>query len=112
MTIGDQTLTLDQWAAQTGVKRSTIANLIARGWTPEQAIGHDPKTPGITGPKTNASKQPGYMKKRNAERRRMAKRLGVCVECVGAKAEPGRTRCEACLFLDSLRSNQRYQKAA
>lgn len=111
MTIGTETLTLDQWAAQTGVKRSTIANRLARGWTPGQAVGRDHRPQGITGPKTDASKQPGYMRARNAQRRRMAKKLGICQECVSSKAAPGRTRCPACLSLDSFRSTQR-QKAA
>lgn len=68
------TLTLDQWSAKSGLKRSTIANRIARAWTPRQAVGLDHRPQGITGPKTNASRQTGYMAAKNQQRRETAKR--------------------------------------
>lgn len=51
MTIGTKSLTLDQWSAKTGIKRSTIANRIARGWTPAEAVESQSRPRGVTGPK-------------------------------------------------------------
>lgn len=112
MKIGTQNLTLDQWSAKSGLKRSTIANRIARAWTPRQAVGLDHRPQGITGPKTNASRQTGYMAAKNQQRRETAKRLGMCVECVVTEAKPSHARCPDCLRIDRFRASQRYQKAA
>jgi hypothetical protein len=53
---------------------------------------------------------PAYMRKRNADRRAMAKKLGVCIECVGAKAAPMRTKCQTCLDINA--EAQRNRRAA
>lgn len=50
MTIKGKTLTLDQWSARTGIKRSTIANRIARGWTSAQAVELERRPVMLTGP--------------------------------------------------------------
>lgn len=51
MTINRKTLSLDQWVAKTGIKKSTIFNRLARGWTTAQAVELEPRLRSVTGPK-------------------------------------------------------------
>lgn len=51
LTINGKTLSLDQWVAKTGIKKTTIFNRLVRNWTPAQAVELEPRLRSVTGPK-------------------------------------------------------------
>ncbi len=101
--IDGRTQSLRQWAEETGIAIMTIRQRLRRGWLARQAVGLRPGPCNRPGPKTRVSLEPDYMRRRNAERRRKAISIGICVECVSDKAEEGRTKCAGCLSINRQR---------
>lgn len=47
ITVGDRTQCLSAWVEESGNKRSTIKNRLARGWDPQRAVFTPPKSVGL-----------------------------------------------------------------
>lgn len=51
----------------------------------------------------NTERKKAYFRRYNAERRRIAKALGICCHCNDEKARAGMATCRPCGFADALR---------